>query len=46
MSLTSRSLSQETIEDIDKDKDGLIDLKEYIGEEPLLPPGVCRHFLL
>ena len=26
------SLSQETIEDIDKNGDGLIDLQEYIGE--------------
>lgn len=26
-------LSQETIEDIDKNGDGFIDLKEYIGEE-------------
>lgn len=30
--LTFSFLSQETIEDIDKNGDGFIDLKEYIGE--------------
>lgn len=33
----ARSLSQETIEDIDKNGDGFIDLQEYIGKE------YCTH---
>lgn len=41
MYLSSDFFLQETIEDIDKDGDGLIDLQEYIGKESIF--WLCVH---
>lgn len=38
-----RSFSQETIEDIDRNGDGLIDLQEYIGKKVLACSPAHRH---
>lgn len=35
---------QETLEDIDKDHDGYISMKEYIGKLFALPPSVQRKW--
>ena len=34
---------QETIEDIDKDKDGLIDIEEYVGKLFIFFNSECRN---
>lgn len=38
------NMFQETLEDIDKDHDGYISMKEYIGKLFALPPSVQRKW--